>query len=58
MTKRRILSALLLLITGAVPLTTIGSCYNEGGRFGYELYSTNSDLLENVLDLLTGGDDD
>jgi len=58
MTKRRLLPTLLLLVTGVMPLVTTGSCYNENGRLGYDLYSTNSDLVEDVLDLLFEDDDD
>jgi hypothetical protein len=58
MKKRRLLPALLVLVTGAMPLVTMGTCYNEGGRIGYDLYSTNSNLAQDVFDLLFEEDDD
>lgn len=57
--KRRTLAVLLLLMTGAMPLATAATCYNYGPQdFGYDLFSTNDDLVHDVLNLFDDGDDD
>jgi hypothetical protein len=57
--KRRTLAVLLLMMTGAMPLATAATCHNYGPQdFGYDLYSTNNNLVHDVLNLLNDDDDD
>jgi len=58
MTTRRWLGYLLLLVTGATLPVTTGTCYNTGTAFGYDLFSTNDNLVNDVVDWLGGDDDD
>ena len=58
MIKRRLLSGLLLLVTGAMPLVTTGACYNTGSSFGYDLFSTNDDLVEDFFELFSCEEED
>ncbi len=58
MMRRRLLSLVLLVMTGAMPLVTMGACYNYGGSFGYDVWSTNDHLVRDVLGLFCCEDDD
>jgi hypothetical protein len=58
MKRQRLLTLVLLLVTGGVALVTTGTCYNFGTAFGYEVYSTNDNLVEDVLGLFCCEDDD
>ncbi len=58
MIRRRRIASLVLLVTGAMPLLTAGTCYNTRTGFGYDLYSTNDDLVDDVLELFSDEDDD
>jgi len=58
MLRGRLLGYVLLLLTGAIPLVTMGTCYNTGTAFGYDLFSTNDNLVNDVVDWLGGDDDD
>ena len=58
MKRRRLLSLVLLVVTGAMPLVTTGTCYNYGGSFGYDVCSTNDHLVRDVLNLFCCDDDD
>jgi hypothetical protein len=57
--RRRTLAVLLMMMTGAMPLATAATCYNYGPQnFGYDLFSTNDDLVHDVLNLFNDDDDD
>lgn len=58
MKRRRLLPLILLLLTGGIPLVTMGTCYNYGTSFGYDVYSTNNHLVKNVLGLFDCDDCD
>jgi len=58
MKRRRLLSLVLLVVTGAMPLVTLGACYNTGTSFGYDVFSTNPYLLRDVLRLFDCDDCD
>jgi hypothetical protein len=58
MTTRRWLGYLLLLVTGAALPVTLGTCYNTGTTFGYDLFSTNDNLMHDILNFFDGGNHD
>jgi hypothetical protein len=57
--RSRLAVLLMMMMTGAMPLATAATCYNYGPQnLGYDLYSTNNDLVHDVLNLFNDDDDD
>ena len=54
--KRRAL--ILALLLGGVPLVTFVTCDQQGNGGGFDVFSTNNDLLDDAGDFIFGDDDD